>query len=602
MRRALILNDTKDAFYAAENRDLLLRDDTVIFSTHVSVDVFLKEKFRIECVSLCKYIAPEQAARNIKLSDEMANETVDLLDAAHSAGINERSGLKGIRLFRPLFSYIIYFQFLTCFNLRDSLKAAIEKSGISEILFFNKKINEYEESAITIEDVLKTFSGVKLTAINAGARTQAVIGNPDILKWRKAIDYPYVVFLKLLSRLERLLLKLRYSVMLKGRKTIVLIEPLCDLSFLRRMLALSRHNVIYYDINSLLPAGSGAGLVHDCKISIVPRGFAGTDSDGSRRYFRDIIMKNAEEMFNKGADRYIGCLKELDRLNRIYGIKLGIWGISPVFGPRGLVAEYLLKNNRPVIGMQHGGLLGNLHNSDVHMSDATRCTDYISYGFNKNDLAKTYPEKKFDMVTIHEFGTTKTFKKKKRGRPVIDLLIPPTITLSMLEGGMIRDMPDTILNNQLKLAEYLNGVKGRNIVVKPMPFSNYDNLAILPALERMNNIKVINNLSFEDALNFYDVKAVLLEHATTALYEAIACDVEVFLVNHNVVRPIEAGALDALKKRVHCAENAEDIIPKLDLFFSGKLEKKRDNSFYERYIYRKDAKKNITKLVKELVS
>ena len=59
--------------------------------------------------------------------------------------------------------------------------------------------------------------------------------------------------------------------------------------------------------------------------------------------------------------------------------------------------------------------------------------------------------------------------------------------------------------------------------------------------------------------------------------------------------------LDELKKRVHYSESIVEILPKLDLFLNGKLEKKRDDTFYNHYIHKEDTKKNILELVEKLM-
>ncbi len=598
--KALLLDDIKDAVYIAKNRGSFIHDDILVLSTHASVNVFLKEKFQIECTSLCEFLTPAQAARNIKLSDRLTNETVDLLDDAHSGPINEKAGLKGIKFFRALYSYPIYYQLIIFLNLYEALKEAVKREGIGEILFFDKKINKYYGSEITVQDALKVFSGMKLTPVLNDAAIQAKPENAGALRWHKTIRYPSLTLLSLLSRFERFVLKLKCSNIVKGRKTIMVFEPLYDLSFLHRHLALSGFNILPHNFDFKVTADMGVRSVRDHAISDISEGVENGNGTRYQSHFKYISIKDAEKTFSNNSGRYLGYLKELDRLNNMYDIRLGVWGVSPTYGLAGLASEYLLKNNKPVIGMQHGGLLGNLHNGDVCLTEMSRCSDYISYGFDKNDLKKTYPEKKVDNVTIHEFGTTKTNKKRTGKKPAIRLLFPLTNTLSMLEGGMMRDMPDTILDNQLKLIGYLDSVTGRSIVIKPFPFSDRSSLAILPVLEKTKRIKVINNLSFKDTINSYDVNAVLFEYATTTLYEALAYDMEIFLVNNNEVTPIEESALEELKKRVHYAENADDIIPMLELFFNGKLEKKRDDTFYNHYVRKEDTKQNILELVEKL--
>lgn len=601
MRRILILDDIKDAAYAAKNRNLFMRDDTMILSTHISVEVFLKEKFRIECRSLCRFMQPSQTVQNIKLSDRLANEIVDLLDHAHSGQINKKAGLNGIRFFRALYSYPIYYQLINFLNVYDALNNVLKMENVGEILFFDKKVNEYYGSRITLRDILRVFPDIKLTSIINDAEVQAQPRNMSAMRWQKAVNYPGLTALNVLSRFKEAMTKIRCSNIIEGRKTIMIFEPLYELSFLPEHLLSSGFNVLSYNFDFTVAADDGYRLTAKDEAS----GVTGSGGEtGYQSYFKAISIKDVEKTFNDNLGRYLGYLKELSRLDDKYNIRLGVWGVSPTRDLASLASEYLLRKKKPVIGMQHGGLMGNLNNSDVCLTDLDRCSDFISYGFNKSDLKKTYPEKNFDRLTIHEFGTMKAGPRGRAKRRSMRLLFPVTNTISMLGGGMIRDMPDTLLDNQFKLIEYLDNVTDHEIVVKPFPFSNYDNLAIMPILEKAKRVKVINSLSFEDAINLYKVDAVLLEHATTTLYEALdpAYDMEIFLVNHNEVRPIEELALGELKRRVHYAENADDIIPKLKLFFDGKLERKRDNTFYDHYIYRENTKQKISDIVDKLVN
>jgi len=76
---------------------------------------------------------------------------------------------------------------------------------------------------------------------------------------------------------------------------------------------------------------------------------------------------------------------------------------------------------------------------------------------------------------------------------------------------------------------------------------------------------------------------------------------EIFVLSDDVL-PLERHALEELKRRVHYSESADEIISKINLFLKGKLEKKRDNTFYNHYVHKENTKENILKLIDNLVA
>lgn len=234
----------------------------------------------------------------------------------------------------------------------------------------------------------------------------------------------------------------------------------------------------------------------------------------------------------------------------------------------------------------------------MHIPDITRCSHYITYGYNKEDLKKTYPQKVFNIPT-YEFGSTKEVDKRGKKR-IIDILYPIINTISILEGGMIREKPDRIVEKQLKLLGYLDLLDKYSVVIKPFFHSNYENLAVFSLLEKLKNAEVIYELFFIDALKLFNPRCVLIDHPSTVLYEILSYDCEIFLLGDSV-RPIEESALKELKRRVHYSEDVDEIISKIYLFLKGKLEKKMDNTFYNHYVHKNNTKENILKLIDNII-
>ena len=101
-------------------------------------------------------------------------------------------------------------------------------------------------------------------------------------------------------------------------------------------------------------------------------------------------------------------------------------------------------------------------------------------------------------------------------------------------------------------------------------------------------------------LEKYNPRGALIEIPSTSLFELLGLDIEIFLMN-NYLCPFEKQALEKLKKRVHYSEDINEIIKNLDFFLKGKLVEKRDQTFYNHYVYKKNTKENIVQLVDSLI-
>lgn len=598
MTKAIILNTINDVLCLTNDKDLMKNlDQYHLFSTHLSVDVYLKHKYNIECECLSKFLSSEDASANVKLSAELAGNFVASLDDYYSDELNKKSGFKDIRFFKGLYEYVSYYWFNTAINLVWAIERAVKKHNLKEVLFYSKSLDNFFNTSITWEIVIKELmNNANVEFIKKESKTtgkDAVYADKNFKEYgkyclRRAFDFYSLI-------------KKKMNLFIKRKKTAVLLyDPLYDLAFLHK--DLKKYNTLYYKIDEKIPFAVKV-LKKEKSDLAIDKAF---NFDEKVKYpeIKNLLMRIVKEDFNKKIPDYIESLKILDEIVKKYNIKLGAWGTSPVRGLKALVFEYLLANNIPVLGCQQGGPCGNRHNHDVYIADAARCNHYITYGYNKEDLAKTYPHEEFNF-SIYDFGSVrinnimmssrKNTKKKK-----IDILFPITFTSSMLDAGVIMEKPDTLTENQIKLLNYLNTLKGYSVVIKPLINSDYENLAVMPILEKMQNLKVVNNITLDKAFRIYEPRCVLIEVASTPLYEALGLDTEIFLLSDSV-RPIEEAALEKLKKRVHYSEKVDEIISNIDLFLNTKLEKKRDDSFYNQYIYKDKTPKNILQAIDNII-
>lgn len=600
MKKALILNRISETSYLINKMDLLNEEKYVLFSTNAAIDVYLRERYKLECNCLSKYINPEQASKNIQIGDHCANELVDHLDELYSKEVNDTAGLKDIRFFRALYSHAAYFRSVMYLSLLNSIEFLIDQSGIEELIFFNKKVDYLVDTPTMLNDILSFLKNIKLNPIAFKESQDSKNAFRMMQRIGKLIKYPQL-FLKYFSALIKRNLLFRRTVFYENSPTVLLSEILGDFSFLTENT--TGFNVFYYKrFDSLLPNGIKKPTFQFPHVKIEPQDCVQKHKGIGDKYtfIKNLVTNDILSDFNKKINFYLPYLVTLDSLHKKYRIKAGTWGIPPIMGFRSLVFEFLLSSKVPALGYQHGGFLGNIYNNDFFMMCANRCTHYISYGFSNDDLKKIYPEKNFTDIEILGYGTTRTIKSDKKKKGLIDILFPVTDTASMLESGMIRDKPDTLLEKQIALLRFLDTIQGKSIVVKPFQYPTEDSLAISQLLKRTKRIKVISDLSLEECLEIFEVKIVLIEHLSTPLYEVLPFDIEIFAVGDNNIRPLEKTALEQLKKRVHFSYEVKEVISMLELFLRGKLEKKRDDTFYRHYVYKDGTKDRVMRLINEL--
>ena len=207
--------------------------------------------------------------------------------------------------------------------------------------------------------------------------------------------------------------------------------------------------------------------------------------------------------------------------------------------------------------MQHGSAYCEQHDTWREYTDISRCSYFISYGFTKNDMKRVLPREIFEetaeKVTIIPLGTTKKINRSGRvkSKKVVDVLFPITYVKRMLlGGGCARVLPHVLSDRAIDLLHFLDRLNV-HILIKPMLNTSYENSVFLPILKRLKNRKIIirSDLPLIHYLEQYHVRSVMLEYASTPLYECLPYDIEIFAM-FDPVRPYTKAAMNLLKKRV----------------------------------------------------
>ncbi len=586
MNTALILHNISDAKHCVKNN---LYKGNFLFSTHSSVDVYLKEVYGLECQCLSKFLSSEEVINYKKFSSDKVDKILSFLDDKVSPVINSQFDLE-MKYFVPLYSYFGKYQYSGYIYFIESLKKIIKIYDLKKVTFYENIFNHFFN--------VSTSMGYFASLIQQSLST-------SIICYRKKNEFEFlkktIIRVKRLRNLRLLkeklvndlILKKRFKQFLKKRKTILLSEPLYDLNFLKD--ALSNYNILFYPQNSLYPVGFQGKK----SITTGENYFQKLDLEKAfQEPIDQIFIKEIKEDFSRNIGDYINAIDLLREVNKKYPIILGIWGNPPIGKTKALVFEYLKSKGIKILGAQHGAVIGNALEPWHFDSDFKRCNYFISYGFTENDLKRLYPNIKLD-PKILPFGKVTTIRSNK-SKKSIDILFPLNTVVSIFEGGMIRISPDRHTERQIRLLEYLNSLKKLKVYIKPVAYVNYENCSVLPVLRRLKNLKVVYGKTLMEFLEKYNPKVVIIEFPSTPLYEVLHLDTEIFLMD-DYIHPFEEKALKEVQRRVHYSESTEEIISKIDLFLKGKIKPKRDDTFYYHYVHKKNPKENIIKFIESLI-
>ncbi len=581
MRRVLLLNDIDELEVCLKAPSVVVKEMCAVLTTDPSVQVLLKEKYGIEAVCLCKYISPEEGRNNIEHTDQAVGKIVDFLDSRYSAHFSELLKVKGMRLFSAVYSYRLYLQYNGVFSLLLGLNRAIEEYNPEELICFERKM----DFGVALKDVVGLLQGIKVFVNPApnGKAEQLPGVYERLLRRIKWLAHPSLL-MTAPSKIKESLSTFNPLRRKRGgvSGSILLFDNLYDLAFLKTEFP---GNAIVYKYESQCE-DTAPNLEYPLALkleSVEPDTFTPLQR----------IMAGAMiDDFNANSQGYLRALVWFKDFCSRHDFKAAIWGDSPVECPKALIVEYLLAKGIKVVGAQHGGMQVPRINDELYWSEFSRCNQYISYGFTKNDVHMAWPWLDPDKVTVLDFGSSRAMAPEPEGSQTTDILFPAMFNRPMLDGGVLREKPETITSYQKSIIEFLDANTKYTSIIKPFPYPNYKTLSVLPILEKKKRLRVVDEISFADAMFVYKPRAVVLELASTTLYEALPRDCDIFLMLDRL-RPILPDALESLKKRVYCFDSMDELLSQLGLFLEGKLAKKRDLSFYNRYVFKSDSKEQI---------
>lgn len=590
-KKMLIIHNIAQAQHCVEN---ILHHESLLFSTHSSVDTYLREKYSVACRGLSSLLDYKEMIQLKEESSQLVDNILHKLDLVITPQVNKQTGLS-MRYFKPMYAYYGKCHLLSYKCFVKALTKAIQIYSIDDISFYNYRFNCFIDTSTDMKSLMSSFSSLVMTHV-IDFKSNVIDYCSEyrfINPFHHIIKDFYSILKRKVSRCIDYLYYMRYS---PFRKTILLYQSLYNLEFLEK--EYKKYNVVYYRHGATVPVGGRkVNLENKIKITFEEDDFLFKNNSPTDLIF----LKDLKEDFLKNIDQLIGVVYSIKDFNKTYPISLGVWGNPPIEKSKALIFEYLHSCGIPIMGAQHGCIYGDSYEPWHFDSDFNNCDYYISFGFDLHDLWRLYPGREIKMQImpfkmLHSNGDTCKNKKKN-----IDFLFPITFDMSFFEGGMIRIPPHELTERQIKILEFLNSHENLCNYIKPTKNSNISNLSVIPVLERLKNLNIVSYLILREFLARYQPKAVIIEFPSQPLFDVIHLDVEIFILN-NPISPYETKALEELKKRVYYAENIEEMLGWIDLFVKGKLPPKRDNTFYNHYINKDNTKENIIELIDNLTN
>lgn len=576
MKTAIVLHSISDAMHCIDNK---LYDGNMLLSTHSSVDVYLKEEHNLSCQCLSRFISTEEIVNHKKTCSDMVDRLLKRLDHKLSPILNDKFNLK-MNYFVPLYSYMGKHQLLGYVCFIEGVRKAIKLLKIDKIYFYDYRFNIFMNAKTDISYIASVFfDGLKTDVIKIPGKGR----RPSMLSTKifNRLNKFFFIGIKILVKRRA---EFNNNNFCDGKDTIVIASQLYELEFLKK--SLKKYNVFN-------PVIQNERTPSKLKIDFQDIDFM----EGADDPLVKMFLKDIDEDFLSNIENYMKVVNSVKERKRKRGIRLGVWGVSPVWRGTGIIYEYLRSESIKILGAQHGCLFGECLEPWHFDCDFSRCDYFLSYGFTREDLKRLYPTEKVD-VEILPVGKVEFATPKKRAKK-IDILFPMTNSVSMFITGMVRVPPHELTAIQVALLEHLNSLEGLNIYIKPFAYSNQDNCSTYSLFKRLKNLHVVNDISLPQFLVNYYPRIVVIELPSSPLFDVIHLDTEIFLMGNRII-PYGERALGELARRVHYSENVDDIISKLGLFLDGRLERKRDNTFYNHYVYKEGTKERIVETIESL--
>jgi hypothetical protein len=278
-----------------------------------------------------------------------------------------------------------------------------------------------------------------------------------------------------------------------------------------------------------------------------------------------------------------------------HGVTQAVWGTSPAAAaPDTLVVEWLRRQGIRVFGVQHGGSYGDQPLDDLHLlSDYLYCDEFLAYGAQPRDLPErpTAGLAPAAIVAVGSLKETVRAARSRRAKPAArdraDILFPVSLAHD-LGTGVPLAKGDDMRAWQRAIVRHLDRLAVR-VVIKPLRRISQNPAYVeryFPAafdLQHLAHCEVDESCSYEEALDRYAPRLVILDWLSTTLQESLAHDVDILQLIDPVCPP-KSSIRDLLEDRVYWAHDVPDLVRQVDQFVAGALAPRRGTAYYQTYV------------------
>ncbi|MFV0423084.1 hypothetical protein [Oleidesulfovibrio sp.] len=325
-----------------------------------------------------------------------------------------------------------------------------------------------------------------------------------------------------------------------------------------------------------------------------------------------IYEPDADVVRNLVLDDFAGRARELlepavymQQVHRRHPVTIGVWSVPLIGTPSRLAAEVLMQCGVPVAGLQHGGCYLSQHLGEKHfLTDFTACTRFISYAADQQTFEEAYSEEE-RVAYGGERGPCAVLRggnidhvSPLIGTQPVDIVFPVTNAVDLF--WTCRTGADRLARAQVDIMQAIDSRVDLTSIVKPFPHASRDSIAVSEAMEALTHSSVVQ-MGWRDFLERYKPLLAVIEFPSTPLYEALAYDIDIFLLA-DTTAPFTPHALNLLEKRVHIFYSAEELVAAVMRYTPEQSGSLRDNAFYNAYVNTEAALKNITVHLSEIIA
>ena len=556
-----------------------------LFSTHDGVGDFLSSR-NVECTNLTSFLTNAFLVRTFKEIEEPFDELTCRLDKSVSKKISALLGISDLAYFNSLYAYFGKLKLLGLFKLNQALKILLRQKTPKKFLVYYSRNKEFLDASDEIVELVKKHS--KKLGFDLLLRENTTKSAP--VSFGKKVS-PYWTNPVQLD---------------KGKKTIILLGYLYDLGFLKNQLPETYNTILWpqlgYPGNLPYPKDTDENLFDELRstLSSLKTRSLTPDQDSELNFGLMMVENHMIEDFLMHLEDYLTPLLVLNDFISKNPIHLGLWGNPPHSGSKALITNFLMNNDIPVIGSQHGGNYGTQNCYSMHFdTDFSRCSHFLSYGFTYEDLKATYPSRttNCEIVPVGSCLEQSRVESSSKSKAKIDILFPLTNAMSIFPEGC-RPKSDLLTTYQTKILKHLDQLDQLRVVVKPFKDSSYENCSVMQVISMLENIEVIDDMHLTACLKENEVRAIVSEYPSSPMFEVIGLDTEIFQLSAPNI-PFSKESLELLTRRVHWFEDIDNMLEMLGLWVKGSLKHKRDLSYYNKFLFKENTEDLILRTIEK---